>query len=464
MPEPRAVSTLIDKMRASIARRGMLKGGEIVVVAVSGGPDSLALLHSLVRLAPELDLTLHVAHFDHRLREGSASDAAFVGRVAAKLGLAATARAAGTSDTPKGLSPEEIARERRYAFLEEVADAVGATRIATGHTLDDQAETVLMRAISGTGMRGLGGIRPLRGRVVRPMIDVRRSETEAFCRALRLKPRVDPTNADARFLRNAVRAELLPIIEGRFNARAVEALGRLADLARDDDALLEELAMSALPLEPVEGGWRIEVDALLRLDPALQRRVVRAAARLDSVDVRRVLELARTGSSGDAIDLPAPLKAWLEYGSLVVGRAPSRPDVASPIALAVPGVTELSPWGLQMRAWIGTREPSGWPDGRLATVLDADRAGASLAIRRPHAGDRFRPLGMQGAKKLSDFFIDEKVTRAAREQTAVVTNGEVIVWVVGNRLDDRVKVTDATTRYLWLEATAVSGETERGGE
>jgi tRNA(Ile)-lysidine synthase len=294
------------------------------------------------------------------------------------------------------------------------------------------------------------------------LIDVRRTETESFCRALRLKPRVDPTNADARFLRNAVRAELMPLIEERF-PRAVEALARLADNARDDDALLEELAASALPLEPVEGGWRVEVDALLRLHPALQGRVLRATAPLDSEHVQRVLELARSGSTGDSIDLPAPLKARLEYGSLVVGRAPSRPEPASPIALAVPGVTELSPWEMRMRAQIDTREPSGWPDGRLATVLDADKAGASLRVRRPKAGDRFRPLGMRGAKKLSDFFTDEKATRGARERTALVTKGHEIVWVVGHRPDDRFKVTAGTTRYLWLEATEMSGETIEGG-
>jgi tRNA(Ile)-lysidine synthase len=462
--EPRAVKTLVDRTRATISKRGLLKGGETVVVAVSGGPDSLALLHALVRLAPELDLSLHVAHFDHRIREGSASDAAFVGRTAARLGLPATLRAADTNDTPKGLSPEEVARERRYAFLEEVADSVGASRVATGHTLDDQAETVLMRVVTGTGVRGLGGIWPIRGRIVRPLIDARRAETEAFCRALRLKPRRDPTNSDTRFLRNAVRAELLPVIEKRFNARAVEALGRLADLAREDDALLDEIATSSLTLEPVEGGWRIPIESLRRLDPALQRRVLRAAARLDSEHVERVLGLARQGSSGDSIDLPSRLNARVEYGSLVLGRAPSRPVAVSPVALAVPGTTELPPWVMQMRTWIENSAPAAWPDGRTACVLDADKAGKKLEVRQPRTGDRFRPLGMRHGKKLGDFFTDTKVPRSERRRVALVANDEGIVWVVGHRPDDRFKVTSHTKRYLWLEATGVSGETEGGAE
>ena len=464
MAEARAVRTLVDRARATIERRGLFKGGETVVVAVSGGPDSLALLHVLSRLSSELDLDLHVAHFDHRLREGSASDAAFVGRVAAPFSFSATIRAADTNETPKGSSPEEIARERRYSFLEEVADGAGASRIATGHTLDDQAETVLMRAVTGTGVRGLGGIRPIRGRIVRPLIDARRAETEAFCRALRLKPRRDATNADTRFLRNAVRAELLPIIEKRFNIRAVEALGRLADNARDDDQLLDEISASALTLEPTPDGARFDVERLLRLHPALQRRVLRAVAALDSEHTDRVLDLARSGSSGDTIDLPSPLNARLEYGSLVIGRAPSRPEAVSPVALAVPGTTELSPWTMRMRSWIETRRPPGWPDGRRTCVLDADRVGAALQVRRPRSGDRFRPLGMLGAKKLGDFFTDAKVPRAERERSALVTNGEAIVWVIGHRPDDRFKVTARTKRYLWLEATEMAGEIEGGAE
>jgi tRNA(Ile)-lysidine synthase len=435
----------------------MLKGGETVVVAVSGGPDSLALLHVLARLAPELKLRLHVAHFDHRLREGSADDATFVSRDAARLGLPVTVRAADATHVPRGMSPEQVARERRYAFLEEVADIVGATRIATGHTLDDQAETVLMRAIAGTGVGGLGGIRPVRGRIVRPLIDARRLQTEAFCRVLRLKPRRDPTNADPAFYRNAVRNELLPILVERFNVRSIEALARLADLARDDDALLDEIASDALAPEISEGRVRFDVAALLALHPALQRRAIRAVAPLDADHTERVLALARSGNSGDSIDLPSPLNARLEYGSLLLGSAPSKPAAVAPVALAVPGVTDLSPWSMRMRTWVEEGAPSVWPDGRRSCVLDAKRAKASLAVRRPRRGDRFRPLGMRESKKLGDFFTDAKVPRPDRDRAALVTNGDEIVWVVGHRPDDRYKVTARTTRYLWIEALEIEG-------
>ena len=451
MPDPRAVREFVSQVRSAVVRRSMVKGGETVVVAVSGGPDSLALLHCLARLAPGLALNLHVAHFDHRLREGSAADAAFVGRAAARLHLPSTVRAAESTVAPAGRSPEEAARERRYAFLEDVADSVGATRIATGHTLDDQAETVLMRVLAGTGSRGLGGIPPIRGRVIRPLIEMRRSQTEAFCRALHLRPRRDPTNADTAFTRNAVRAELLPFLTERFNLRTPEALARLADLLRDEDALLDELAAQALEPEVVPGGIRISVDRLLALPVALQRRVVRRAVPLDAEHTDRVLRLCREGTTGDEAGLPAPLNATLSYGSLLIGRAASAPVPTEPFAVALPGVTDLPPWSMRMRTWIETKPPPAWPDGRRVCVLDAGKARPPLSARSPRRGDRFYPLGMRGAKRLGDFFTDAKVPRTERGRVPLITCGGEIAWVVGHRPDDRFKITRRTRRFLWLE-------------
>lgn len=445
------VGHFLASVRSTVERRRLLKGGERVLVAVSGGPDSLSLLHALDRLAHALDLELHVAHFDHRLRRASGRDAAFVARAAAGLGLPVTVRAAEASDVPKGRSPEEIARERRYAFLEETADAIGAAAIATGHTLDDQAETVLMRVLGGTGTHGLGGIPPRRGRVVRPLIDVRRAETVAFCRALGLRPRTDLTNADPAFRRNAIRADLVPLLIERFNVRAPEALARLADLARDEDALLDELAAETIQPEAVPGGVRIPVDPLLALPPALQRRVVRRATPLDAAHTERVLRLCREGATGDRVELPAPLNATLSYGSLLIGRRPSAPASAGPAGISVPGVTDLPHWSMRVHTWIESEPPRAWPDGRRVCVLDAARARGPLAVRSPRRGDRFRPLGMSSEKRLGDFFTDAKVPRAERSAVPLVTSGERIAWVVGHRPDDRFKVTGRTRRFLWVE-------------
>jgi tRNA(Ile)-lysidine synthase len=435
----------VAEVRRTMARRRM-DGEGVILVAVSGGPDSLALLHALHRLRQRLV----VAHFDHRLRPGSSADARFVERAAATLKLDFAGGRAEDPALPQGRSPEEAMRERRLAFLERTAVEVGAGRIATGHTMDDQAETVLMRLITGAGRRGLGGIPPIRGPYVRPLIDLLRSDTEAFCRSLKLSPRRDESNADPAYLRNAVRAELLPLVADRYNARIVQTLARMADLMRDEDAYLEGRAAAALQAEVAEGGFRLDAAVLASLPVALQRRVLRRLVPAGADQVERVRELAQAGQTGDQIDLGGGLKARLEYGWLVLGRGPSPRPAASPATLRVPGETDLPAWGLRMQSWFEASRPRVLPDGRAACALDAARAREPLVVRRPRPGDRFRPLGMSRSKKLGDFFTDEKVPRDARESVPVVTAGGEIVWVVGHRPDDRAKVTRATKRVLML--------------
>ena len=447
----------IAAVRRTIDRREMLHGGERVVLAVSGGPDSLALLHAMVHIAPERDLTLHVAHLDHRLRPDSADDASFVRAQAEALGLAVTLGTADDTAAPKGKSPEEAARERRYRFLNEVARATGSARIATAHTLDDQAETVLMRVLVGAGRRGLSGIPPKRWYVIRPLIDVRRAEIEAFCSALGLEPRIDPTNADPAFLRNALRNDVLPSLRRAVNDRLPESLARLSDIVRDEDYFLDRAASAAALPEETDSGARLSIDRLRAVDPALQRRAIRLLARvlgpgIDHAHTEAVRKLALEGSTGDELHLSGGLKARLEYGFLVVGRTSSLEPPPSPVELAVPGETDLLPWGIAMRSWITVEPPASLPDGSAECVLDVDRVTLPLRVRPWQTGDRFRPLGMKQEKKVGDFFTDEKVPKAERAGIALVEDGAgTICWIVGHRIDDRVKVTAQTRSHLWLQ-------------
>lgn len=456
MATARAVQEFVTRVRRTIDERGLLSGGERVVVAVSGGPDSLALLHALNRLAPDYKLTLHVAHFDHRLREGSDADARFVVRHARGLGIPVTAGVADSIERLRGRSPEEAARIRRSRFLHEVAREVGAARIATGHTLDDQAETVVMNAFAGAGRRGLSGIPPRRWWYVRPLIDVRRSDVEAFCRALRLRPRHDPTNDTDDFLRNVVRHRVLPMLAGTLDVRLPESLARAADVLRDEDYYLDDAAAEAAGVEGDSDGGRVRVDRLREIPPALQRRTVRLLARAGNVNLsaeqtEAVRALALDGRTGARLDLPGRLSALVEYGFLVVGPSPSPPAPRAAVGLEVPGRTDLSAWGLHARAVIGEDRPERWPDGRVTCVLDADRVSFPLRVRRWHSGDRFRPFGMARSKKVGDFFTDEKVPGSRRAQVPLVVDSQgSILWIVGHRMDDRAKVTGQTRRFLWL--------------
>lgn len=434
-------------VQETMTRRDLVPVGPILA-AVSGGADSLALMHVLHALGYDVE----VAHFDHRVREGSDRDAVFVERQAGKLGLTTHAGSAGPSDRrAAGESPETWLRRIRLAFLEHTASVIGATKIATGHTQDDQAETVLMRAIGGAGTKGLSGIAPARGPYIRPLIDRSRVETQAYCTALRLRPLKDPTNDDLSYRRNAIRADLLPHIATRYNAQIAATLARTADVLRDEDRLLDALAAEALQPDAGGGAVRIEVDALAALHPALQRRVIRRAASLGADHTERVRLLGLEGETGDQIFLPQGLNARLEYGFLVIGPAPSSPVRSETVPLEVPGTTDLPDRAARIRATVTTHRPSPLPDGVEACAVDAGVAAGPLVVRAPKPGDRFRPLGMRGAKKLGDYFTDVKLPRSERASVPVVASRDAVVWVVGHRIDDAVKVTGSSRRILILE-------------
>jgi len=458
VPEPRAVRELIARVRRTIDERELVKSGDRVLLAVSGGPDSLAMLHVLARLTRPLSLELHVAHFDHRLRDGSNRDAAFVVRHAARLDLPVTVGAAETTERVPGRSPEEDARIKRKRFLDETAAGLDATRIAVAHTRDDQAETVLMRFLQGTGTRGLAGIDPRRWYYIRPLIDASRAQVEAFCRALRLRPRLDPTNEDPAFLRNALRHETIPYLRATINDRLPEALARMTDVMRDEDAYLDQRAAEGAPISWEGEDARLGLDELRALPPALQRRALRLLSwshnghypNAERTEAARILAL--DGRTGDRVELSGGLSVWLGYGFLLIGRSrPSSPE-PSPVALDVPGPTELSQWGLGVRSWITTEPPGTWPDGRTVCVLDADRTESPLRMRRARSGDRFRPLGMARSKKVSDFFTDERIPRDRRSRIPLLVDaGDRIAWIVGHRISDTCKVTTRTKRCLWIE-------------
>jgi tRNA(Ile)-lysidine synthase len=367
-------------------------------------------------------------------------------------------RAADETSPIPGRSPEETARERRKAFLQEVAEGIGAVRIATGHTMDDQAETILMRMLFGTGPRGLGGINPLKWWYVRPLIDARRAQTVAFCKAQRLRPRLDPTNDDPAFRRNVIRHETIPFLASTLNASLTESISRLGDILRDEDHYLHGLALSQAPPESNPGGGsRVPLDAIRRLPVPIQRRAIRylfavegyEASAAQTEAVRRMVVSEKLSGQ---VDLAGPLSARAEYGFLVVSRAPSPAGSATPVELAVPGETHLPTWGARARTWISSERPASWPDGRRECVMDADRIDFPLRVRRLRPGDRFRPLGMNREKKVGDFFTDQKVSRTMRTAAPVVVSDEgAICWLVGHRIDDRVKVTSRTERFLWVE-------------
>jgi tRNA(Ile)-lysidine synthase len=319
MRRPPAVARVIERVTATVRDHGLLHPGELVLVCVSGGPDSVCMLETLVRLRRLLRVRLEVFHFDHRLRAGSDADAAYVRRLAARLGLPFHVRVAG--DAPaRGESVEAWATVRRGDAADDVRRAIGAPVLAEAHTLDDQAETVLLNLLRGTGLDGLAGIWPGSGdrpgsAIVQPMLDVTRAEIEAFCRALRLRPRHDPMNEDPRLLRAAIRHEAIPMLE-RITGRDVRVtIARTASVLHADrlELLRQAAEHERAIVEHHDGEVRFRAADLATLPRSLAARIVRMALwRMAAVDdvapwtrdsVASVLDLA-TGRPGRRRDLP----------------------------------------------------------------------------------------------------------------------------------------------------------------
>jgi tRNA(Ile)-lysidine synthase len=450
--------SLQDLFQQAVDAHGMFRREGRVLVAVSGGADSTALLQLLVRLARSMPMTLHVAHLDHGLRgEESVADRRFVEEMAAGLGVPFTSRVL----EPAGRLSEDQARAHRHRFLGHVAQTVGAQRIATGHTRDDQAETLLLNLLRGAGTRGLAGIPAVRGRYVRPLLMASRQDVEGWLREQQILWREDASNEDRSFTRNRVRHELLPLLEQDYRPGIRGRLAATAKLLQDDQDLLTRLAGEHYRrlVEPCPDGMALDAPGLRALPPALSRRLLRRAYR-DALPgaqgpgralVAR-LETLLAGIRPGATDLAGGLEAVLDARSLVVRRR----RTAEPFRAEadVPGRLSWPEAGICLKMQEVDRErlcSDIRHESREIAHLDLGRTGRHLELRSRRPGDAFYPLGLGGRKKLQDFLVDAGVPRRQRDQVGLLTAGGEVAWVVGQRVDDRFKVTADTTRVLLVQ-------------
>ncbi len=473
----------VAKMRSTIDRYRMIAPGDVVLVGVSGGPDSVALLHALVSLREELGFSVCVGHLNHGLRGADAEeDARFAQDLASRWGLGAVVECADVAAIAarERMSIELAARVARYEFFERAARSVGATRVALGHHANDQAETVLMRLIRGAGATGLGGIPPIRpierrerseGPIlIRPLIAHTRQEISRYCEEHDLRPRTDASNLVSEYTRNRVRNELIPLLEERYNPRVVETLARAAELVREDDEYLAaevERRLSRFVKAASEERVVVDARALAAEHVAAARRVLRwAISRLapggegfEFEHVENLLELARRDGAGASVDLPRGLRASRGYGELVIERwSQPSPGPSPPFEreLAVPGATPVPEAHVEIEAEVlEPRDPSGFLShvrsaSRNEAYFDLDEVGHELIVRSRREGDRILPLGMAGSRKLKDILIDEKVPRNARGSVPVIVSRRGVLWVAGFRTSRVARVTPETRRVLHL--------------
>ena len=449
---------LIDRPQVQVidaAARCGFAPRDLLIVAVSGGPDSLALLHALARTRRETSLGLHVAHLDHGLRgEESEADAAFVSKTCRGLGIDLTSDAVDTGAYRRAhrLSLEDAARRLRYGFLARVAAAQGARAVALGHTLDDQAETVLMNIVRGTGLTGLRGMSESTTRTIdgadvllfRPFLHgVSRSDTEGYCEALGLEPRHDSSNSSSLMLRNRIRREVMPSLAS-INPQIRDAVLRLSAGARRDLDHVERSVDAAWADVVDEQGASTSIDraAFAGLDDSigahLLRRVVGLAADglsdLELGHVDEMLDLLK-GPAGRSLDLPGGLVFSVGYRTAQVGPpgldACPLPPLENETELAVPGETAVGAW--RVVAEVGG-DPGDAQAGAISASIRSSAAGGGLRVRGRRPGDRFQPQGMAGTKKLQDFMVDSRIDRSWRDRIPLVVGEDGIAWVVGWRL------------------------------
>jgi tRNA(Ile)-lysidine synthase len=464
----------VVEVQACIEAYAMLSPGDKVIVAVSGGADSMALLFALFQLRPMYDLTLMVAHVNHQLRGTEAEqDALFVEQQAACLGLPfyQTRVDVRALQRSSGMSLQHAARQLRYRFFHALYQTLDATRVALGHTADDQAETLLIRLLRGSGPAGLAGIPPVRLPFIRPLIAVSRQVISLYLQTERFSWVKDSSNEHVVYLRNRVRLDLLPKLQ-QYNPKIVRRLNELADMLRADSQVLEqqvdEWVVQTLDWQ-ASNGVEIRCSLFGTAPVAIQRRLLRRAIDAlvlspETIGFRHVEGLRQfivSGNDGRRYGLPGQILAERHAKTVLLWNAHRVSAIPNVLVLPVPGQVHVAALNIRLIADI-IEKP--WNIDAISpqrALLDLDRTVCPLYVRFRQPGDRFYPLGAPGSKKLQDFFVDSKIPRVERPYVPLVVSQHEIVWVVGYRIADPFRLRPETNRVLRLQCCALQEANSR---
>jgi len=467
----RAEAKVLRTVRDTIARCGMFGAGDSVLVAVSGGPDSVALTHILNTIAGDYSLQLAIAHLNHCLRgQESERDAEFVAHLAAKLDLPfyGEKNDVRAFEHRRRLSPEEAARRVRYEFYDAVSTRDGFNKIALGHHSDDSAELVLMNLLRGSGPLGLSGIAPVRdSKIVRPLIHLKRSEILDYLSANHIAFVTDSSNTDPAYRRNRIRHHLIPELKKAYNPAIVEALNRLGEILQAEDhwmeQTLEPLFAQAI-LDKTSDSISLDLSKINQMDPAAGRRVIRKAILSVKQNLRRisfshvdaVLDLAGKAQTSGFLDLPDSIQVIKDTPVLTV----KKEDHVLPAdvidyrySILAEGTTRIKEANVAIRlVEVRTDEvPDFKTAGPTRAFFDRDCLRFPLVVRNFRPGDRFSPLGVHGTQKLKKYFINKKTPARQRKECPLLLSENKIIWVAGHRIDNSVKLGPQTRRVLMAE-------------
>jgi tRNA(Ile)-lysidine synthase len=472
---------ILRAVKCTIENRRMIQAGDTLLVGVSGGPDSVALVYILLALAPEFPFKIAMCHLNHCLRdEESDRDEVFVVSLAERLELSIHVEKQNVRRYQKSrrLSLEEAARQLRYRFYHATAAKFGYQKIAIGHHADDSAELVLMYLLRGSGPLGLSGIPAVRDdKIIRPLINIQRDEIMDYIALKGLDYVEDSSNRNPQFLRNRIRNRLIPELKTEYNPKLIDSLNRLASILDDEEKWIENLIRSIFEKVIVfERAGRVgfDISELNRQTIAVRRRLIRMAVlkvkgnlrQLAFAHVEAALKLAQKGPDSGVLDLPGRIRISRQNDVLFMSREAqnlrhlaadarwsSTPDYE--YRLDKPGEILIKEAALKIRfSEIPQKRTPDWnPSGQGTgtAYFDMDKIRFPLVVRNFRPGDRFSPLGMTGRQKLKKFFIDHKVSRTERRKCPILLSRNEIIWVVGHRLDNAAKIGPQTRRLLKAE-------------
>ncbi|MBQ3108247.1 MAG: tRNA lysidine(34) synthetase TilS [Clostridia bacterium] len=453
---------MLNKVREYLSRNDLIHPGEHVLIGLSGGADSVALLRVLLDLSEELSLKITAAHFHHGIRgEEADGDEAFAKELCGKWNVPCYAERADIPALAKEqkMPLEQAAREARYAFLRRVKAECGASVIAVAHHLQDQAESVLMHLIRGSGLTGLCGMRPKSGDIIRPLLCVEKSELLAYLKERGISFRTDSTNLEANTTRNRLRLDVMPYLKEHLNPKADAAIASTAEILQQEEDLLMSLAKDALARARRGDGYLRK--ALLDEPLPLRMRALRLMLTEHGIhfDIERKhlealsgLLSARTGAT---LMLPG-IEAYTSYDCIFLGKQSVAASFCLPLTL--PGDTVTPAGTFRAMEVVGC---TCFSRDRNVGCLDADKLPRDLAVRSRRNGDKFHPVGAPGAKKLKDYFIDKKVQRSDRG-VPLLCSGDTVLFLPGYGVAQQVRITEDTVRALWITYTPEK-TTDMGG-
>ncbi len=458
-------NTLVNKILKTIRNFSMLKSGDSIVIALSGGPDSVFLFHILNKLRKKLNIELLTLHINHLARgEESEKDAVFCRKLASSMN---TEFVEVIRDVPgyarkNKISFEEAGRKIRLKVFKEIMETTGARKVATGHTADDQAETVLMKFINGSGIPGLAGIYPVyENFLIRPLLDVSKQEILDYLDENNIQYRIDLSNKDTDFFRNKIRNQLMPLLKKEYNCQIQDALCRTASIFREQalylNARTDFFINSYVQIN--KNSTAINTKHLASLPSFVVRHILREMVKLVKGDLHNITFthtenlfklLEKPGTS--SIQLPGRITARKEYNHLIIEKNSKRKiNKPEPASIKMPGEWHLKGLGLNIKGEILEKPVIPQDRSKNIAYLDFDRLEEDFIIRSLEPGDRFSPLGVKGEKKLKDFLIDEKIPLGERDLVPLLVNRGRIVWVMGLRISESFKVDSATSRIIKIE-------------